>query len=585
MNRSQLKTILWLRWRLTRNQWAKSGGLGAVIAGLIAAVGLLVGIGGFAGAFAAGAYALGTALPGVIMFVWLALTGVFLFFWVIGLINELQRSETIDLQRLMHLPVALGPIFVVNYVASHLALSIIIVVPAMIGLAAGLAVSRGIAMLLLIPLAVSMVLMITAWTYYVRGWLAAMMTNPRKRRAVVMGLSFGIILLIQIPNLYFNFTRKFDEASRQKRLNETAEQRKARESADLDRLSTLMTVERYVPPLWVAGGAQALAEGRAWPAILGTVGCLAIGALGLRRAYRSTVRFYQGNSGGKASARQASAATPSTSEVPVRRGRMLVERKPPGVPEQSAALALATLQSMLRAPEIKMQWGTSFVVLLIVGGSIAFRAGPQIPLVGKPFMVTGIIIFSMFLMVQFFANQFGFDRDGFRALVLSPAQRKLILLGKNLAGVPAPATLGLVLVTLVSVWARVSPFVYLAGLCQIVATMTIMAIGGNLLSILVPFRIQPGSMKPTKMPALAVLMLILGQLVFPVFMLPLFVAPLGGWLWERAGGPPAALTNLAISAVLAAIIVFVYWRVLGPLGRLLQRRETRILATVTTEVE
>ena len=32
MNREQLKTILWLRWRLTRNQWQRAGGFGAVMA-------------------------------------------------------------------------------------------------------------------------------------------------------------------------------------------------------------------------------------------------------------------------------------------------------------------------------------------------------------------------------------------------------------------------------------------------------------------------------------------------------------------------------------------------------------------------
>ena len=40
MNWEQLKTVLWLRWRLTRNQWARSGGLGAAIA-------VLVGLGAF----------------------------------------------------------------------------------------------------------------------------------------------------------------------------------------------------------------------------------------------------------------------------------------------------------------------------------------------------------------------------------------------------------------------------------------------------------------------------------------------------------------------------------------------------------
>ena len=39
------------------------------------------------------------------------------------------------------------------------------------------------------------------------------------------------------------------------------------------------------------------------------------------------------------------------------------------------------------------------------------------------------------------------------------------------------------------------------------------------------------------------------------------------------------------SAGLAAVLGLVYWQTLGPLGRLLQRRETRILGTVTVEVE
>ena len=128
----------------------------------------------------------------------------FLFFWMIGLLAELQRSETIDLQRLMHLPVALGQMFVINYLVSHFTLSIILAVPVMLGLGIGLVVARGPEMLLLIPLALSMVFMITAWTYCLRGWLAAMMSNPRRRRTIIMGITMVFILLSQGPNLYFN---------------------------------------------------------------------------------------------------------------------------------------------------------------------------------------------------------------------------------------------------------------------------------------------------------------------------------------------------------------------------------------------
>jgi len=49
MNWSQLKTILWLRWQLTRHQWARGGGLGAVIAAIIAVGALVMGVASFVG--------------------------------------------------------------------------------------------------------------------------------------------------------------------------------------------------------------------------------------------------------------------------------------------------------------------------------------------------------------------------------------------------------------------------------------------------------------------------------------------------------------------------------------------------------
>ena len=286
MNWEQLKTILWLRWRLTRNQWRRSGGLGAILA-VVVAVGTLV-LGGmsFVGALLGAAFGLGAVKPMVVMGIWFGLTAGFLFFWFIGLLAELQRSESIDLQRLMHLPVALGQMFTVNYIASHLTMSIILVVPAMTGLAIGLAFARGPAMLLLLPLAWSMVFMITAWTYCLRGWLAAMMTNPRRRRSIIMGITVGFILMGQLPNLYFNVFRRHDRPPPQ--TTATSEQaklqREARQAADSERFNQLVAVQQFIPPLWLPVGAQALAENRVWPALLGTVGCFAIGALGLRRA-------------------------------------------------------------------------------------------------------------------------------------------------------------------------------------------------------------------------------------------------------------------------------------------------------------
>jgi ABC-2 type transport system permease protein len=602
VNWDQLRTVLWLRWRLTRNQWAKSGGIGAAIAAIVAAGVLVLAVLSLGGGLTAGLLALGRAKPLVVMAVWLTLTGAFLFMWLIGLITELQRSETIDLQRLMHLPVLLGQIFVVNYAASHLSVSVTLFVPAALGLAIGLAISRGPSWLLMIPLALGMVFMVTAWTYLLRGWLATLMSNPRRRRAIVMAITGGFILIAQAPNIYFNVIRRVDRPAA-RRAGESAEARAARDAREAEDMAALLRWQVVVPPLWVPVGAQALAEGRMLPAILGLLGVTGLGALGLRRAYTSTLRFYHGETGGKAAAGHratARVAGPPAAGVngatTARQARArggtatrdrtaFLERRFPRVPEAAAAVGLATFQSMLRAPEIKMQWGSSFLVTLLVGAPLLFRASGDLPAAAGPFITSGVVVFSMFLMIGVVGNQFGFDRDGFRALVLSPAERWQILLGKNLAAFPAAAASAMILVLVITIWLRLSPLVLLASLLQLVVGVLGACVAGNLMSILVPYRIQPGSMKPTKMPGLAMLLLVVSQMSLPLALTPVFVPPLAGFVLERYGIARADVINLLLSLVLAAATVLLYWWSLFPTGRLLQRRETRILQTVSASVE
>jgi hypothetical protein len=581
MNWEQLKTILWLRWRLTRNQWARSGGfLGAVIAvvaglGAVAVSGLC-----FVGALLGAAFGLGETSPKIIMALWFGITIVFLFFWMIGLLTELQRSETIDLQRLMHLPVALGQMFVVNYLVSHFAFSIIVAVPVMLGLGIGLAFARGPEMILLVPLALSMVFMITAWTYCLRGWLATLMSNPRRRRTVIMGITFTFILLSQGPNLYFNILHRDDfHHGRQPTTGQ-----ELRLTVGQERLNQLLAVRKFIPPLWLPLGAEGLAEGRALPALLGTLGCLSLGALGLRRAYRSTVSFYYGQTGGQAPVRIKPAGTAAVA-TPAGTGNGFLELRLPAVPEQAAALALATFHSLYRAPEVKMALGSSFLTVAIAGAMVFLRSPPNLTDAVKPFIATGVVAFSIFMLVQFLANQFGLDRDGFRSLILSPADRRLILLGKNLASLPVGATFGIIMLALSSVWLHLPWVVFVAALFQLAALLLLAGLAGNALSILVPYRIQPGSLKPTKMPGLAMLAMILCHMLIPVAMAPAFVPPLAELLWRLAGWPDAVPVNLILSVPLATVVALAYWQTLGPLGRLLQRRETKILGVVTAEVE
>jgi hypothetical protein len=124
-----------------------------------------------------------------------------------------------------------------------------------------------------------------------------------------------------------------------------------------------------------------------------------------------------------------------------------------------------------------------------------------------------------------------------------------------------------------------------AAVFQLATLLMLGSLAGNLVSILAPFRIQAGTLKPTKMPALAMLAMVLCQLLFPLVMLPVFIPALLELLWQLAGWPVLFPVNLILSLLLATLTAILYWRTLEPLGRLLQRREIKILNTVTAEQE
>ena len=232
-----------------------------------------------------------------------------------------------------------------------------------------------------------------------------------------------------------------------------------------------------------------------------------------------------------------------------------------------------------------MALGTSLIVVAILCATTIFRIAPQIPEIGKPFIGTAAAAFTLFMLFQFVGNQFGLDRDGFRVLVLSPVRRKHLLLGKNLAMVPVVAGIGGALVILLSIWIKVPVLAAIASLFQLVVMTLCLLQFGNLLSILLPFRIQQGSMKPTKPPFLKMLGLIFCQFFFPVILAPAALPPLAELLWHKADVFPLLPVNLILSLILAGLAVIGYLLALQPLANLYTSRERAILKSVTAEEE
>lgn len=581
MDTDQLRTILWLRWRLSRNQWARAGGLGAVLTLIVVALGLVAGAGGALAGLLAGGLALPKVPPTMLLAIWDAVIVVFLFFCMMSIVSEIQRSETIDIGRMLHLPISLRQIFVINYLASHLSLSVILFVPGMIGLALGLTLGRGLVMLWLLPLVIGFVFMITSWIYCLRGWLVTLMINPRRRRAIIAGVTVGFILLTQLPNFLVQLTS--DRGRHRPRTVPSASSEEQDQTASQDKRERtipplMLTAHKVVPFLWVGNGAMTLAAGDVRPAILATVGVFAIGTLGLGRAYRSTIRFYQG---GETDKKTKPKARPAVVVRVCDDG----DRRLPGIPQEASTLAWAFFRSLKRAPEVKMALGMNLMWLVMFGGMALFKRSSTTPDIVKPFMATGAVAVTFFGMGQLLFNLFGFDRGGFRTLVLLPTRREWILLGKNLALFPIAAAIGLALLALVTIAVHPPAMVVVATILQLPAAFLLLSMMGNLLSVLVPYRVAPGSMKPTKTRTTTTFLIVLSHLLFPVTLAPIFLMPLSGWLFEWAGWASAATVNLIASAMLLAALVLCYRFSLPALGDLLERRERQVLDVVAREVE
>ena len=590
MHWSQLLTILWLRWRLSRNQWSRGGPLNAVISVAVIVCLVTGAVGGGLAGLIVGILALAKVSPGAMLGVWDVTVFAFLIIWTIGVLSEIQRSEAIDVGKMLHLPVSLRGVFLVNYAASHLTVSIILFAPWMAGLSLGLALSRGWAMLLLLPLSFGLLFMVTAWTYYVRGWLVMLMRNPRRYRAVVAGITLTFILVSQLPNLLVNASHKYQPAPH-KQVEATPPGETTTESGRQPHaFSTLLWLHRAVPFLWVGNGAMSLAGGSAWPAMLGAAGTLGLGGLGLSRAYRSTRRFYEGRTSKtrpRRSEREKAVEARQDSEVlaePKSR-RTFLERTVPGVPQEAGALALALFRSLIRATEVKMAMATSILWLVIFGGMMFFSHARTVGPGARPFVATAAVVLPFFGMAQLMLNQFGFDRAGFRMLVLSPAPRWQILLGKNLALLPMAVGIGLFVLLLAKFVLGIAWLVVLAASVQLGTAFLLLCMLGNLVSLLVPYWVSPGSLRPTKVPAMTSILIVLSHLLFSTAVTPIFLPPISGWLFSSAGWLPAAPANLLFSTIELAIVVMLYRLTLPGLGDLLQKRERQILQIVTREVE
>jgi phosphate starvation-inducible membrane PsiE len=570
---------MWLRSRLSANKSKRASSLSNTLNSVLMVLAVITGIAAFTGSLALSYYLVAKQSPSIVLYVWDGVVAAFLFFWVVTLSVELQRSELLPLEKFLHYPISVSGLFLINYVASVLSehIAVFLFIPAMLGLSLGLVIVRGMAMLWLFPLLLSFLLMVTAITYQFRGWLAVVMLNKRHRRTVITIVTFVSIALFQLPYLSTRIL-----GGRRSRRPPITSNEQAGQIAK--------TVSMTVPLGWLPYGAMASAEGRFLPPVLGIMGMTLIGAVSLRRSYRTTVRLYTGNygSGKTNSAKKAEAISPKADVAPLAPSlrqpagaRSFLEMRLPWVSEQASVVAATTFRSLMRAPEAKMVLLSPLIMIFIFGASV-MRVSSRPGEFTRPLMASAVLAMILFGMGQYAGNQFSFDRSGFRNFVLAAAPRREILLGKNLA--LAPIILGLasvaVIVLQVAFPMRLDYFV--AALFQMVTMFLLYCLFSNFVSILNPTATTAGSLKPAVKPSGKTLLFgLLTMALFPFALAPSMI-PLGleiglHWLGWLPGIPISLLFSLG--EVLA--VGYLYFWVLDRQGELLQSRELRILEVVS----
>lgn len=609
MNWSQLNALIWLRWRLMANQIRRGGAMTALPVLVVTIASVVTGGLLFVLSLLLGLWIFPKATPAQLMYLWDGLVVAFLFFWLIGLMTELQRTETLTISKLLHLPISVNGAFLINYLSSMLRISIVVFLPAMLGCWLALIWAKGFTLLFGLPLIVAFLLMISALTYQFQGWLASLMANPRRRRSIVVLLSLVCVLVFQIPYLVnvLGGTRVQERAAESQALVDELEKLDREVQAQgIEPLEHLRRQEKLMqhhqqaslqadqashaalehgtrlanivlPIGWLPLGIMSAADGNLGVVLMGIVGMSAIGAASLWRAYRTTIRIYQGEF-------TAVRARPSTTVPRTDRQAsvLLLERGLPWFSEPVSAIALAGFRSLLRAPESKMML-LSPVLLSVIFGSMLFRTGLEMPQVARPFLAIGAIMVVLFGMLQLMANQFGFDRDGFRVFVLCAVARRDILLGKNLAFFPFAVTMAATMLAIVQFVVPLRIDHLLAMVPQFLSMFFFYCPVANLLSIFAPMHIAAGSMKPSNPKLLPVLL----QLLLVAFLVPLFQLPTMLPLVVETGLVQFGFIERApvflVLAILECAAVLMFYRLfLSWQGELLARHEKSILQAVTS---
>jgi len=490
----------------------------------------------------------------------LALNGLLLVYilgWFWGFAMEMQRSDVIDVKKMLYFPVPLPAINAINYLVSLVGFTTLFFTASILGLISGLWSALGAGQLIALPAAILFYFAASAWAYYLRGLMAVWMVNKRRRRILVSLLPLFFMVSGFMPMILTNTMNTGHSGEDLIHwMNEPAQ---------------FVWVERFsqaFPTGWLALALSSVIT-REGPFLLPIAALLLLGAMGYYLGYRMTWRYcFETDTGATGSKRTAEG------------GKRLpfTARQIPGLGDDTAALTLAAFLNFTRHPQMRTMLLAPFgmIILLLVMNSKAIFAGQNL---GMPIIV---VMWPFFMFSAFFFNLFGMDSRGFRAMMMLPTPRYRILMAYHLALLPLAGGMGLLFALLGAWFFSMGPQAIVVALLQVLLLFLLFTLAGSFVSIYSPFTMGRNMMRGQKSRSL--LLSVLMPFLVALLMLPTCLCLLADSLatrWGIVAFPAGVLMSLAF--IVATLVAYPF--ALRHAGDLLLIREQRILAALQKTAE
>lgn len=556
---SQLQTLIWLKWRLLRNSLRSRK---AVVNKLASVLGMLAALGfSLVVALSLGITAYALTQPGALAEVFrrsaqgesaVAASTEFIFFSILGFLYlmwatvplSIGGGKQFDAGKLLMYPITLRKLFAVDFISELTTLHSVFAVPAIIAISIGAGLGSGnlaIALLGAIPA--------TLFGVSLSKWLSttigSLLQRKRARGETIVALigavaGLGGALIGQVAPVLFRHAES---------------------------LRSL----RWTPPgaaaVLFAGGSNSLDYALAFVTLSGYTIVLIAGtyliarraALGLggRRRRKATVTV--------------DLATPA-----------YVGWQLPLVSAQLSAVIEKELRYAMRNAQIRMMSLMPLILIVVrlfnrrsMGDMRSSAGAGEFITYLSGLLATGGVLYVFLILGGISANLFAFEEGGMRSYILSPIDRRKILLGKNIAVTLVAFIFSFVLLALNAIVFRdMSAGDLVFVLLSFVVFASIMSIYGNWVSIRFPKRMKFG--KRMNVSGVA------GLLLIPMIVVlgtPPFLAAVAGYFSRSVYVSYAALALFALVS-LAAYAVAINFQ-----GRMLAKREIEILETVREQVD